>query len=164
MSFLILYIIFHFFHPYVSFFFILLFFLHPTRIPIFLHPLLFFLYFPLDSRTSLSLSFSNSLFIYFFFFFFFYLILEHSLALFVIRNGERGRERKNKWVRWLRSTAPSAPLSVPHLPLHRRRVSSSPTQPRWARWFVSFFLFSYCYDLTNFKIMFLSLYFDYAWV
>ena len=57
----------------------------------YLHPPLFFLLpflFLLDSRTSLSFSFSSSLF--------FYLIPEHSLALSVIRNEERGRERKNK--------------------------------------------------------------------
>ena len=48
---------FPFFHPYVSFFFFfLLFFLHHKRIPIYLHPLLFYLYFPLDSKASLSLS------------------------------------------------------------------------------------------------------------
>ena len=53
--------------------------------PFFLLLLFLFL---LDSKTSLSLSFSNSLF------FFFYLISKHSLALSVIRNGERGREKE----------------------------------------------------------------------
>ena len=64
--------------------------------------------FPLHSRTSLSLSFSSSLSLLFFF--------------YLIPNGERDRKRKNRWVRWLRSTAPSAlsPLLV-----------FLPTQPRW---------------------------------
>ena len=107
----------------------------------------FFIYFPLDSRTSLSLSFSSSLFLsslfLYFFFFFFYLIPEHSQALSMIRNEERGKERKNGWVRWLRSAAPSALLSVPCLLLHGRRLSSSPMQPRWVRWLVSFFFFPF---------------------
>ena len=125
-----------------------------------------FLYFPLDSRTSLSLSFSSSLSQLFFFFF--YLILTHYPTLSVIRNGERGRERKN---RWLSSAAPSALLSMPpRLPLRHCHSSSSPMQPKWSMACVffsfsfSFFFFAFILmvNLINFKIMFLSLYFDYA--
>ena len=50
--------------------------------------LLFFFYLILEPL-SLSLSFSNCLF-------FFFSLLDHSLAVSVIRNGESGRERKNK--------------------------------------------------------------------
>ena len=53
-----------------------------------------------------------------------------------------------------------------------RRSSSSPSQSKWVRWllssvffFIFFFFFFllfcfYCYDLINFKIVFLSFYFD----
>ena len=52
-----------------------------------------------------------------------------------------------------------------------RRSSSSPSQSKWVRWllssvffFIFFFFFLlfcfYCYDLINFKIVFLSFYFD----
>ena len=37
-----------------------------------------------------------------------------------------------------------------------RRSSSSLTQPKWVRWLLSSSFF--CYDLINFKIVFLSLY------
>ena len=89
LSFLILYIIFPFFHPYC--FFSLVFSSPHTYTHSYLYPpffLLLLFLFLLDSKTSLSLSFSNSLF------FFFYLISKHSLALSVIRNGERGREKE----------------------------------------------------------------------
>ena len=62
-------VVFPFFHPYVSFFF-LFFFLHHTQIPIYL--ILSSLFFSLlsTSRTSLSISFSNSLPFYSFSFLF----------------------------------------------------------------------------------------------
>ena len=141
LSFLFLYIIFPFFlsiiHTFLLFF--LLIFLHHTRIPIYPYPLpFFFLYFPL-SRTSLYLSFSNSLSQLFFFIF--YLIPTHYLALSVIRNGEKGRERKNRWVRWLCSAAAA------RLPPHRRLSSSPP--PGWVRsasfFFFFFFFFSFSF-------------------
>ena len=66
------------------------FFLHHTRIPTL--PLFFFYFYLIPNHflqfslsLSLSLSFSSSLF--------FYLILEHSLALYVIRNRERTSKR-----------------------------------------------------------------------
>ena len=60
-------VVFPFFHPYVSFFF-LLFFLHHTRIPIYLHPLpLFFSTFHLIPEPP-SLFLSLALFLIFFFF------------------------------------------------------------------------------------------------
>ena len=65
-------------------FFFLLHFVHHTLIPIGFHPLLFFLYFLLDSRTSLSLSFSSSLIFYSLLFFPFLLDSINSLALSVI--------------------------------------------------------------------------------
>ena len=85
-------------HPYVSFLFFFSCFFSTTHIYPLLSPssplfLYFFFFFYLIAKP-LSLSFSSSLFFYFFFFFF-YLIPEHSLALCVIRNRERGRERKN---------------------------------------------------------------------
>ena len=55
--------------------------------------------FPHHSRTSLSLLFFNSLSLLFFFFLFFF--------FYLIPNGERGRKRKNRWVRWLHSAVPS---------------------------------------------------------
>ena len=119
-----------FYHSYVSFLlFFSLDFSPPHTYSHISHPLPFcFLYFPL-SRTSLSLSFSISLL---FFFFFFYLIPKYYPALSVIRNGERGRERKNRWVRWLRSA------TAARLPPQR-----SPD----GRWLVSFFLFSFFFLL-----------------
>ena len=96
--FFILLLLFFSIHPYVSFLFFSLVFSPPhTSTHSYLHPLLFFstsFSFStwlqnLSLFLSLALSFST-------FFFFFYLIPEHSLALCVIRNRERGRERKNK--------------------------------------------------------------------
>ena len=69
----------------IPFSFFLLFFLHHTRIPI-LAPFFFLFYMIPDLSLSLSLSLSL-------YFFFFYLILEHSLALYVIRNRERTSKR-----------------------------------------------------------------------
>ena len=80
LPFLILYIIFPFFHPYVPFFFFSSFFLSTTHI------------YPLP----LSLSFFLQLSLFSIFLFFFYLIPEHSLALSMIRNRESGRKRKIK--------------------------------------------------------------------
>ena len=69
----------------------------------------FFLYLILKPLSlSLSLCLSNS--------FFFYLIPKHPLALFVIRNGERGRERKNK-----REILLAPPLIEGHRPAENRR-------------------------------------------
>ena len=118
LPFIILYIIFPFFHPYVPFFFFF--------------PLVFSPQHTYTHSLSLSLSFSNSLF-FLFSFFFFYLIPEHSLALSMIRNREKGRERKIKeeillppplikghrlaenW-RSLCQAAPSTPLPLIFLP------------------------------------------------
>ena len=108
-----------FYHPYVSFsssFFLFLFswFFSTTHVyPLSPSSPFCFLYSPLHSRTSLPLSFSSSLSLLFSFFFF-YLIPKHYPALSVIRNGERGRERKNRWVRWLCSAfCASAPFAPP---------------------------------------------------
>ena len=125
-----------------------------------------FLYFPLHSPTSLPLSFCSSLSLPFFFFF--YLIPKHYPALSVIRNGERGRERKNRWVRWLCSAAPSL-RSLCLCTLRFAAATRLPPQRspdgRWLMSFFFFFLFCfYCYGLINFKIMLLNFYFDYAWV
>ena len=96
-----------FYHPYVSFFFFFsLDFSPPHMYTHYLHPLLFFLstfHFILEPP---FLVLSPALFLYFFFFFF-YLTPKHYLALIVIRNGEKGRERKNRWVKWLRSATSS---------------------------------------------------------
>ena len=86
-----------FIHMFLSFFFLSS-FLHHTRIPLLPPSSPFFFYFflffyqipkPLSLFLPPALSFST-------FFFFFHLIPEHSLALSVIRNREKGRERKNK--------------------------------------------------------------------
>ena len=44
-------------------------------------------------------------------------------------------------------------------PTWSHRSSSFPTQSRWVRWLLSSSFF-FCYDLINFKIVFLSLYSD----
>ena len=118
------------------------------------------LYFSLLStwfqNLSLSLSFSSSLSQLFFFFF--YLIPTHYSALSIIRNRERGRERKNRWVRWLHSATPSAPLFVPpQLPLCRHHLSSSPTQPRWL---MACVFFSFSFFFFSFFLFFYFLWFD----
>ena len=84
--------------------------------PLFFSLLLFL--FLLDSRTSLCLSFSS--------FFFLNLILEHSLALCVIRNGERGRERKNN-----REILLAPPLIEGHRPAENRHslCQAAPSTP-----------------------------------
>ena len=101
-----------FFPSSIHFFFFSLDFSPPHMYTHIYHPLPFcFFYFPL-SRTSLCLSF----FLQFSFSTFFFFI--------VIRIGEIGRERKNRWARWLRSTAAARrPLPLPLVFL--------PTQPRW---------------------------------
>ena len=137
-------------------FFFLLFFLHHTLIPT-LAPFFFFFYLILDH----SLSLSSSLFFYFFFS---YLILEHSLALYVIRNKERTskrlapplieghRQAQNR--RSLCQATPSALLLLIFLP-------NIAPMGQMASVFSFLFIFCfYCYDLINFKIVLLSLYFD----
>ena len=100
LSFLILYIIFPFFRPYISssFFFFSLVFSPPyTYAHSCFNPPPFFLLlflFLLDSRTCLSFSLSSSLFFYFFLFSFFYLIPKHSLALRDKKRRKRQREKE----------------------------------------------------------------------
>ena len=101
------------------FFFFLLFFLCHTRIPtpisilsffsllLFLFPFIFLL----DSRTSLSLSLFLSPTLFFFF-----SLLDHSLTVSVIRNGESDRERKNK-----REILLAPPLIEGHRSVENRR-------------------------------------------
>ena len=101
---------------------------------------LFFLHFPL-SRTSLSLSFSISLSTFFF--------PTHYLAFSVIRNGERGRERKIRWVRWLCFAAAA------RLPPHYRLSSSPP--PGWVRSACSFF--SFLFSFFSYLLVLIQLYF-----
>ena len=100
--------------PYVSFFTFsfLLIFLHHTRIPLsppspFFSLLSSFHFIP----EPVSLFLSPSLFLYLFFF------------SYLIPNGERGWKRKNRWVRWIRSAAPSLRS------LCRRCSSSSQCSP-----------------------------------
>ena len=154
--FFILYIIFpfNFIHTLLSFF--SFFFFSPPHTYTHSSSLLFL--FLLDSR-SLSLSLSLSLS-----FFFSYLILEHSLPLYVIRNRERTskrlapplieghRQAQNRHS--LCQAAPSALLLLIFLP----NVAQM-GQMAFVFSFLFFFCF-YCYDLINFKIVFLSLYFD----
>ena len=124
-SFLSFYSIIHSF-LFFFFFFFLLIFLHHTRIPIYPIPSLFvFSTFHFPEPPSGFLSFSSSLSQNFFFFIVF---LQFSFSTFfffiVIRIREIGRERKNRWVRWLRSAAAARrPLPLPLVFL--------PTQPRW---------------------------------
>ena len=118
MCFFILYIIFPFFHPYVSSFLFLFFFFS-----------FFFFYCFFSSTPVYPLLSLSSLLIFFFYlipehilqlsvFLRFLLLLdsEHSLALSVIRNKERDRERKNKREILL------APLLIEgHRPVENRR-------------------------------------------
>ena len=119
------------------FFFFSLDFSPPHTYTHYLHPLLFFFstfhFIPKPPSLFLSLA----LFLYFFFFFF-YLILKHYPTLSVIRNGERGRERKNRWVRWLRFVVPSLHS------LCRCAAATACLPPQRSpdgRWLVSFFFF-----------------------
>ena len=132
-----------FYHPYVSpffFFFFSLDFSLPHTYTHYLHPLLFvfstFHFIPQPP----SLFLSAALFLYLFFFFF-YLIPKHYPALSVIRNGERGRERKNRWVRWLCSAAPS--LRSLCLCTFRSAAATRlpPQRNPDGRWLMSFFFF-----------------------
>ena len=102
------------------------------------------LFFPLLSTfQNLPLSFFLQLSFSTFFFFFSFLIPTHYPAFSVIINKERGRERKNRWVRWLRSAlcaaAPSAPA---RRPLHHQAGSE--------RLVLSFFFLSYLLVLIQF--------------
>ena len=115
-----------FYHSYVSFLlFFLLVFLHHTRIPIYPFPLPFFS--PPSTFQDLPLSFFLQLSFNLFFF------PTHYLAFSVIRNGERGSERKNRWVRWL------CFATAARLPPHYHLSSSPP--PGWVRSACSFFFF-----------------------
>ena len=132
-------------------------FLHHTHIPII--SILFF--FSLLSTSTLSfflqLSFST--------FFFLFLLNSKTLSTSLCDKKRRKRQREKEQMGLMAPLRHAfAPLSVPpHLPLCCHRSSSSPTQPRWQMAYVFSFLFCfYCYGLINFKIMFLSLYFDYT--
>ena len=138
-----------FYHPYVSFFFLLI-FLHHTRIPIYPYPLPFFFstfHFPKPP----SLFLSPALFLNFFFFFIFYLIPTHYPAFSIIRNRERGRERNNRWVRWLCSAAPSA---LPPPLVFRPTATCRPPHHQLGQiglfLFLFFFFIFACSDLTLF--------------
>ena len=89
---------------------------------------------------------------------------------------EKEVERKNKWEILLApplikghklaenrhslcQATPSAPPPLVFLP-----NAAQMGQMAYVFFFFSFLFLFYCYDLINFKIVFLSLYFDYAWV
>ena len=84
------------------------------------------------------------------FFFLFLFLLDYRTLSTVIRN----REIKNMW------------LLAPPLIEGQRQALSHFCSTVGQKASVSFFFFFwfYCYDLINFKIVLLSLYFDYAWV
>ena len=108
-----------FFLSFIHTFFFLLFFLHYTCIPTPISILPFFsTSFSYTWFQNPSLSLSNS--------FFFYLIPKHPLALFVIRNKERGRERKNR-----REILLAPPLIEGHRPAENRRslCQATPSAP-----------------------------------
>ena len=110
---------------------------------------------------SLALSFSTL-------FFFFYLISEHSLALSMIRNGERGREKEQvrdlacSTVDRRTQAGGESAFTVPSRAFNSAAAYLPPQHsPNGSNGLCLFFFF-YCYDLINFNIVFLSLYFDYA--
>ena len=76
------------------------------------------------------------------------------LAFSVIRNGERGSERKNRWVRWL------CFATTAHLPPHYHLSSSPP--PGWVRsasfFFFFFFFFSFSF-FFSYLLVLIQLYF-----
>ena len=114
LSFLFLYIIFHFFLSIIhTFLFFFSWFFSTAHVYPYISILSFFSLLSTWFQ-NLPLSFFLQLSLPLIFFFFFYLIPKHYPALSVIKNRERGRERKNRRVRWLHSATPSAapPLLV----------------------------------------------------
>ena len=140
-----------------TFFFSLGFFLHHTPIPLpSLSTLLFlflvhsgshfhFLHLSHSFSSSLSLSLS------FFFFLLFLFLLDSRTHSTVIRN----REIKNKWL-----LAPPLIEGQRQVLSHFCSTVGCLLAPLWVRWLLSpffFFFCFYCYDLINFKIVFLKL-------
>ena len=128
------------FHPYVSFFF-LVFLLH-TPCPISIPPLLLFSFSPLFKNILASLSLSLSLSV----FYLFYLIPEHSSTM------------QSRWVIFVPKQLAQLGV-VAHLHPQRSLDGSNGFCLLSSSSFSSSFCF-YCYDLINFKIVFLSLYSD----